>query len=340
MDSVRHRRRFQTGLWLALAVSALASRVTADEPLTFAPTLSLRTPEAVDQDDACVWVHPEQPEKSLIIGSDKAAGRVFVYDLNGSVLQTLQISKPGNIDCRQGVVLNGNKTDLVVVNQRVNPTQLVVLRVDPASLQLQRVDDNCLTGPNYGGCLYHSRTSGQCYFFCTSEQGTVAQYELTGDSRGHVKTRPVRELRTGKCEGAVADDRHQVVYVADEATGVWRFSAEPDAPTEGQLIIRVGEHGLQGDVEGLAIVPGPENGQLLLVSDQGRSRFRAYRLNESPTFVGEFAVAGARNTDGIDVVAQPVGPKFPRGLFICHTDQTPRALLVVSWETIARDLWK
>ena len=39
-----------------------------------------------DQDDMCFWKHPTDPTKSLVIGSDKYAGRLVVYDLEGKVL--------------------------------------------------------------------------------------------------------------------------------------------------------------------------------------------------------------------------------------------------------------
>src|SRR5688572_29651289 len=45
-------------------------------------------PATVDADDPAIWVHPERPGDSLIIGTLKDAGLV-VYDLRGKVLQYL-----------------------------------------------------------------------------------------------------------------------------------------------------------------------------------------------------------------------------------------------------------
>src|SRR5262245_30557730 len=132
--------------------------VTGDEePLGFEPVLRLVNPESKDQDDACVWVHPGKRAESTVIASDKSAGRLFVYDLKGRLLQSLVAPKPGNIDIRQGVKFGDRLLDLVVVNQRTEGFRLRVYRVDPASRQLERIDhDDCQTGPNYGGCLYKS----------------------------------------------------------------------------------------------------------------------------------------------------------------------------------------
>jgi 3-phytase len=301
----------------------------------FKPVVRLSNPEAKDQDDACFWVHPERPEQSTIIASDKSAGRVFVYDLDGTVLQTITVPKPGNIDIRQRVKLDGHATDLVVVNQRTDGFKLVAFRVDLTTRRLERCDENCATGQNYGGCLYHSRKSGRLFFFCTSETGVIEQHELTGNGKGGVTTAKVRTLAAGKCEGAVADDQQGNLYIAEERRGVWRFEAEPDDPVSGDLVARVDANGLKGDVEGLALVPHASKGGLLLVSDQGRSRFMAYRLTAPHEYVGEFAVEGAADTDGIDVCPFALGPNFPHGAFVCHTDRSPRPLLVANWADIA-----
>ena len=333
--SVRLLCTLAASLWL----SGLSHVVPAEEAASFAPAVKLVNPAAKDQDDACIWVHPERPAESTVIASDKSAGRVFVYDLEGRLLQSLPATKPGNIDIRQGVKLDGRTTDLVVVNQRTDGFRLLVYRVEPQSRQLERLDDDsCLTGQNYGGCLYKSAKSGRLYFVCTSESGVVEQYELAGIGDRGIKAVKVRTLKIGKCEGAVADDETGQFYIAEEARGVWKFGAEPDDAVEGELVARVGEHGLKGDVEGLAIVRGKVGTGYLLVSDQGRSRFMAYRREAPHQFVREFVIAGAGDTDGIDVSTENLGGAFPGGIFVCHTDRGTRPLLVVPWPQIGAAL--
>ena len=227
--------------------------------------------------------------------------------------------------------------DLVVVNQRTGGFRLVVFRVVPESRTLERIDEGCVTDPNYGGCLYHSMKTGRLFFVCTSETGNVGQYELKGNGRNQIIATKVRDLSVGKCEGAVADDETGMLYIAEEKKGVWKFAAEPDALANGTLIASVGENGLKGDVEGLAIYKTNNRGYLL-VSDQGRSRFMVYQREAPHQFVGEFSVDGATHTDGIDVSSANLGPKFPNGLFACHTDQNPRAVLLTPWSPIMKVL--
>ncbi len=250
----------------------------ADEAGSFSPGVQLANPESKDQDDACVWVHPERPAESTVIASDKSAGRLFVYDLEGRVLQTLSAAKPGNIDIRQNVKLDGQITDIVVVNQRTQGYKLLVYRIDRQTRKLDRLDDgHCATDPNYGGCLYHSGKTQRLYFICTSETGAVEQLELAGNGSGGVQTKRVRNLCDRQMRrGRGFDDGAGSLFIAEEKKGVWKFGAEPDAATSGNLIVKVGEHGLKGDVEGLAVWRGAGDAGALLVSDQGRNRVVAY----------------------------------------------------------------
>lgn len=311
--------------------SALAPAVT--------PVLQLVNDAVRDQDDACLWVNPADASQSCVIASDKSSNHLFVYDLGGQLLQTLDVVKPGNIDVRQNVTIDARSRDLVVVNQRADGTQLRAFEVDRASRRLTPIAGKpLLTGPNYGGCLYHSRKSGKLFCICTSESGTVEQHELRGDGQGGLLSQLVRSWPQKKCEGAVADDETGVLVIAEEQGGIWKLSAEPDQPTTQTLISRVGDHGLTGDLEGLAIYRGSNGAPLLIVSDQGRNRFVAFELAEPHRPVGEFAIEGAAGTDGIDVVAAALGPNYPTGVFLCHTDRAPRSILVTRWNAVSAAL--
>lgn len=324
-------------LVICLGSLFVTSVMVADDGAGLTPTSRLTNSESKDQDDMCVWIHPNNRSESTIIASDKSASRVFVYDLDGQVLQSISVPKPGNIDIRQSVTMDGTATDIVVVNQRTDGFKLIIFFVDPETRQLERVDDQCATAPNYGGCLFHSPKTGRLYFLCTSESGAVEQLELVRSGR-RVNAKSVRTLNVGKCEGAVADDEASTLYVAEEKKGVWKFAAEPEGSAQGTLIAKVGDDALKGDVEGLALVKGTDGTGLLLVSDQGRNRFAAYQRQAPHKFAGDFSVQGATQTDGIEVCAANLGPKFPDGLFACHTDQSPRWVLLTSWSRIAPEL--
>lgn len=338
---VSKARLFVNSIVLIALVSgvSLPRFLSAGEVPEVQPTLKLAASEIKDQDDMCIWVHPSQPERSMVVASDKTAGAVFVYDLEGRLLQTITVNKPGNIDVRQGLKMGGHVLDLVVVNQRGGGFKLQVFGVDQESRQLKRLDNGDLfTGPNYGGCMYHSAKTGRGFFVCTSDAGMVEQYELQASEDGTIGGKKVRTWPVGKCEGAVADDEEAVIYIAEEKKGIWRFPAEPELPATGKLVAALGEHGLKGDVEGLCIYRGKNRSGFLMVSDQGSNRFSVYDRRPPHGFVGHFSISGAVDSDGIDLSTANFGTAFPNGIFACHTGSVPRAVLLTPLHAIISKL--
>ncbi|MCA9109830.1 MAG: phytase, partial [Planctomycetaceae bacterium] len=251
----------------------------------------------------------------------------------GQLLQTIEVPRPGNIDIRSGFPLGGETVDLVVVNQQEEGDRLCCFRVDRQSRELIRVDRGDIhTGSNYGGCLYHSLMTDKFYAFITSFDAAAEQYELADDGTGHVIGRKVRDWPIGKSEGAVADDSTGLLYIAEETKGIWRLGAEPGDPTSGELIAEVGKRGIQGDLEGLALTK-TGNGTFLLFSDQGTSTIHVMPLDGTGLTL-PFAVSGAKETDGIDVLMAPLGNQFPRGLFACHSDDSPCPILLTPMEHV------
>lgn len=298
-----------------------------------------------DQDDMCIWVHPTDRPKSTIIAADKAAEKLFVYDRGGKVIQSVAAAKPGNIDLRYNFPLGGKTVDIVAMNRRKRGDYaIVVFKVDPATRRLERIDNGKIaTGENYGGTLFRSRRTGKFYFITTAKGGRCEQYKLADDGRGKVKGTKVRTWRAGYSEGAVGDDEGGRLYIGQEDKGVWELGGEPTDPAPGKLVLKVGTHGLKADVEGLAIyrLAGKARGYLL-VSNQGRDNFKVFELAGEHKYIGTFTIAGAKETDGIDVTNVNLGGRFAGGLFACHTHGLRGVrgcpVLLTPWSDIATSL--
>src|ERR1700754_2427193 len=72
-----------------LSLSSWAEPPTIPSSVNTRPFASYdEAPATVDADDPAIWVHPERPAESLIIGTLKDAGLV-VYDLRGRVVQLI-----------------------------------------------------------------------------------------------------------------------------------------------------------------------------------------------------------------------------------------------------------
>jgi 3-phytase len=72
--------------------------------------------DAADTPD--IWVHPTDPERSLVIATDKK-GALMVYDLDGRLRQTVSInSRPNDVSVLYGFTLGGETVDLAVAGCR------------------------------------------------------------------------------------------------------------------------------------------------------------------------------------------------------------------------------
>jgi len=323
--------------YAALFAMALlcSTSLGADSTPVAQPAVTLQHDMARDQDDLCFWRNDVDPALSLVITSDKKAHRIAVYDLDGTLLQTLPLPKPGNIDLRRQVPLGGSVRDVVAVNVREEGGKLALFEVDPQSRQLQRLDDGTLaTGPNYGICLYHRREPSRLDAVLTSETGAIRQFEITWTPEDRPALRLAREWNIGKAEAAVADDAAGQLYVSEEEGGVWLLDAAEESPAPGALVVRLGENSLEPDLEGVALA-----GNLLLLSCQSQNRFYVFDRTAGHALVGTFQVAGAQETDGIDIITEACGTKFPGGIFGCHTSATtPCPVLLTPWERISGQL--
>jgi myo-inositol-hexaphosphate 3-phosphohydrolase len=300
-----------------------------------------------DSDDPAIWVHPKKPWKSLVIATQKDGGLV-VFDLKGKVKQKILPAPFGdirynNVDLVYNFELGGKSVDLAIASDRENDT-LAVFKIDPRKGKLTDVtapdmletifgvDDGEKTA--YGLCTYTSSADGESYAFVTQADGNlVAQLRLLDNGSGAVKAEVVRILElpvpTGdpedsQAEGIVVDRELGHLYVAlEEEVGILKFGAEPDDSDEYTTIVDYNEADfLVPDIEGLTIYYGPKKTGYLLVSSQGDSTFAVLDRKNPSNYLGSFVVGDflsidqVNESDGLDVINVPLGPRFPFGLVV------------------------
>ena len=91
-------------------------------------------PPGGDADDPAIWLDPDDPAKSTIIGTDKLGG-IAVYDLAGDQIQYLADGDLNNVDLRDGFPLGGESVTLVTAADATT-NRLAIYRVDPATREL------------------------------------------------------------------------------------------------------------------------------------------------------------------------------------------------------------
>ena len=296
-------------------------------------------------DDPAIWVHPDDPVRSLVFGDDKEGG-IGAWALDGREVQVVDPEiRINNIDLRYGFALGGKKVDLLAAADETN--RALRFYAIGAEGRLEPAGGVPKIGLDpYGLCLYRSATSGALFCFVTGRDGALQQWELRDDG-GRVAAAKVREIDVGGLsEGCVADDALGALYVGEEAVGVWRYGAEPGAGAARTRVDGTKKGGnLKADVEGLALYDAGEGRGYLIASSQGDHSFAIYRREAGNAFVGRFrvvdgAVDGVSDTDGIDVSSAALGPAFPKGLFVAQDGANAKPAArqnfnLVPWEAIA-----
>jgi 3-phytase len=339
------------GALAAPAFGIAGGAEAAQPPAVVSVTASVETAPVPDggdaADDPAIWINPANPAESTIIGTNKRGG-LAVYDLDGKQLQYLPDGRMNNVDLRTGFPLGGKPVALVAAGNRTDNT-IAVYKVDPTTRRLEPAGARAIRVADvYGFGMYHSPKTGKYFAFVTSKKGLFEQWELFDNGAGKVDGKLVRSLKfSGTIEGCVADDELGHLYVSEEATGIWKLGAEPDAGEARKLLDKVGAGGhLVPDVEGITIAYGANGAGHLMVSSQGNATFVVYDRAGDNAYVKTFKiddgaqVDGVAETDGIDVTTASLGDRFPRGVFVAqdgYNDSGNQNFKLVPLEKILAD---
>lgn len=339
------------GLSFSALLAGCATGDPAAPPTSPAVKAAAETEPVASPDDAAddpaIWVHPADPAQTLILGTDKQAG-LHAYRLDGSSAQFLPAGRLNNVDVRQRVTIGSYTGDIAAASNRTdNTVVLFTIAADGLIAEAGRFAASIVEP--YGLCL--GRAAGELTVFVAYKSGEVVAYRLgsfsTATVAAHMKL-------GGQLEGCVFDDASQGLYIGEEGAGIWRIDYANGAPGTPALIDKVSSQtGLAADVEGLAIYATSETEGFLLASSQGNNLFTVYERQGVNAYVGRFTVAngggsaggvdGVAETDGIEATPAPLGPDFPRGVFIAQDGfnadaatgkPAPQNFKIIDWRTI------
>jgi 3-phytase len=322
---------------------------------------------STDADDPAIWIHPTDPGRSLIVGTDKVAstGGLYVFGLDGRVRQVVSpLDRPNNVDVEYGLLLAGAPTDIVVTTER-RQRRLRVYRIGDANPPLEEISEGAglpvlegaaaEAGEPMGIALYKRPRDGAVFAIVAPKTGGETdylwQYRLEENGQGRVGARFVRRFgafsragsgpgEIGEIEAVVVDDPLGYVYYSDERFGIRKYHADPDHPDAARELTAFGREGYQGDREGLAIY-ARSNGTGFIVSvDQidGGSVLRLFRREgtrgdpHDHRDVIHTVVTTADATDGLEVTATAL-PGFPEGLSVLMNSRG-RNFHLYSWQQL------
>ena len=271
-------------------------------------------------DDPAIWVHPQTPALSRVLGTNKQQG-LEVYDLQGKRVQHLPVGRLNNVDVRPGFELGGRTVDLAVATNR-DHNSLSVFSIDRATGTLQEAGEIATPVSDiYGLCLFKA-PSGEIYSFANDKDGTFVQHRLyaKGDK---VEGELVRQFKVAtQPEGCVADDRNQRLFLGEEDVAVWAVDARPDQPATLTSVIKVGGP-VHDDIEGMGLYQ-TEKDNYLVISSQGNDSYVVVDAEPPYALRGAFRVGvnaaagidGASETDGLEVTSANLGGAWSKGMLV------------------------
>ncbi len=288
-----------------------------------------------DSDDPAIWINRENPEQSIVFGTDKdeVNGGVYAFDLDGKIIKEKSltgVSYPNNVDIEYGFKLtDSTETDIMMFTER-EKNQIRLYSVpdmkplDNGGYKVFTDETNIEMKRPMGISIYKNPKTGEVSAFVSRKagptQGYLYQYALVSDSLG-VHANLLRKLGTfsgqKEIEAIAVDDALGYVYYSDEGVGIRKYHADPK---QGDREIALfGSEYFKDDIEGIAIATyGGDNG-FLIVSNQQDHSFNIFKRSDN-SFVKTINL-GTIETDGCDVVTESLGKKFSNGLFVSMNDQ-------------------
>lgn len=304
-------------------------------------------------DDPAIWVHPTDPSKSLIYGSNKQGG-IAVYNLDGEEVDYYPIGKINNIDILKSYQLGDKVVELLGCSNRTEQS-INLFTIDASSGKLTNAAasilkmDKKMIDDVYGFCFGRDLKAKKPYVFINGKNGVMQQFELQ-NTDGHVGIKLVRNLAfPSQTEGMVVDEKRGQLFVGEENKGVWKTSLDPhDIKKEFIQSTSVDNDYIVADVEGITLASTADD-QYLIVSSQGNFSYGVFSLKENGKHIFNFKIVdsdrfdGVEETDGLDVVTDSLSPAYPEGLVVFQDgfnfdkgDAKPQNFKYVSWREIRK----
>ncbi|MEO0463925.1 MAG: phytase [Pseudomonadota bacterium] len=327
-------------LGIAAACASIPSGNPAVTVTAKAETVPVGTVDEDAADDPAIWRNPDDPAKSLIVGTDKKGG-LYVYNLKGEQLSFMAAPGLNNVDL---IEIDGFV--FVVASDRSDPAtaHLNIALLNPTTGQLGQLERISVgPGEGYGVCLTKAGQGRAFTAFSAPKSGVIYQTRIVEGPEGDLQqSTTILTTVPSQPEGCVVDDRTGTLYIGEEAAGIWAIDIKSG---EKALVAPTGTGMTVPDVEGLALAPEGEDGGYLVASSQGDNAFAVYRLPGVEP-IGRFRIAAGafgsvEETDGIELDPRSFGPDFPAGLFIAQDGINPpnaQNFKLVRWDSILEQL--
>ncbi len=300
-------------------------------------------------DDPAIWVHPQDPSQSLILGTDKKNG-LGVYDLQGQLVQFLDQGRLNNVDLRSDAVLNGHRGSFAVATNRTDKT-LDIFEISSEGLVSVLFQQPLEMEDPYGVCLYRNH-EGALFAFVNSSDGLYQKFWLTNDANDSLVAEKLGSfIVDSQPEGCAVDDQTNTFYFGEEEVGIWRMPADISRADERELIATTSSVELEADVEGMDVYRHIDGSVYLIASSQGDNSYAVYDLMNDASYMGSFRVElnpengvdATQETDGLTVSSVSFDDRFPLGMLVVQDgfNENPKEnqnFKAISWLEVIKAL--
>nr|WP_199001539.1 phytase [Flavobacterium sp. ASV13] len=288
-----------------------------------------------DTDDPSIWIHPTDPSKSIIVGTDKDTdGALYAFDLKGKIIAKSEVLKrPNNVDIAYGLVIDGKKTDIAVTTERESNKIRIFSLPDLKAIDnggISVFDGEELRDP-MGIALYTRASDKKIFAIVGRKSGPSGsylwQYELSGNGK-FATAKVVRKFGaySGKkeIEAIAVDNELGTVLYCDEQFGIRKYKADPALNDNKELAI-FGKTGFKADNEGIAIYKKTDSTGYILVSNQQANTFMVYPREGAKGNPNDYPLLAEIPTstiecDGADATSINLGGSFKNGLFVAMSN--------------------
>src|SRR5690606_4798288 len=213
------------------------------------PTV-ITEPTPHDTDDPAIWVNPQDPTQSLIIGTDKDVVRgLYVYHQQGEIVNKyIQTERPNTLDLAYGLLNNGKKTYIALTTER-KAQRLRILSIpdltpiDNGGIPIFEGETGEEERDGMGVALYTKQVDSANVEIQaivgrkTGPSGSYLwQYKLLANNDGTVSGEVIRKFGaySGKkeIEAIAVDNELGYIYYADETAGIRKYYADPEKGDE------------------------------------------------------------------------------------------------------------
>jgi 3-phytase len=326
-------RRCIATLALVTCCNAAAQDAQTSGPPTVAPAVSTEA-TATGEADAAILV---AGDAAAIVGT-AVLGGLETYAADGRRMHATPSGEAASVaiaPAGQGVA-----GDRIVAVADATGNHLRLFRWHDAMLADAGARPIALGFAVEGVCLSRNALDGALQAFVVGDGGEIEQLLVYADAAGKLDARSVRRIGVPSTLKQCAADGDGHVYAVEEATGLWRFEANPESDLSARIVDAKRLGHFEGDAKGVAFLDAGAQGQWLFASDADAGTVNVYDHANDDTFAGAFRV-GTGN--GGAVVAEPgalsaSGAWGTLGAVVLVTDEEAPAYRVLRFTDIAAAL--